>query len=528
MANPSIFITQPIKTDTRNEAGGVAYQRSPVEALTQFAMTGTFNDTFYVSAQTQLQAAKELVDQVPAEYLAKLAVYARQQGYMKDMPAFLLAALSSRDLSLTKQIFPLIVTNGKMLRNYVQMIRSGTTGRKSFGTALRRLIADWLLNSGTYRLLSTSVGNNPSLNDIIRMVHPKPMNAEQGALFAWFMKNLNAEQYDLLPPVVRALEAFRKDAAEEMPDVPFELLTSTDLTPRHWMEIAKRAPWQMTRMNLNTFARNDVFANPEITDVIVRRLTDSEQIKKSNVFPYQCLTAWKFATEERIPQKIRDALETILERSTENTPRLKGVTVILIDVSGSMNTPVTGVRLGASSKIMCSTVAALLGCSLAKVNPGTDVILFNHEVLSYRPREDNKERLVEKIAEIERRCGGGTNCGAAMQFVSQNYAPDQIIMISDNESWVDTRAYMKGSTDTVRYWHQIKARRPDVKLVCIDLTPNTTVQAPSRASNILNIGGFSDAVFKVLDAFCKEEWNPDFWINKVNSINLAGGVDNPN
>ena len=32
------------------------------------------------------------------------------------------------------------------------------------------------------------------------------------------------------------------------------------------------------------------------------------------------------------------------------------------------------------------------------------------------------------------------------------------------------------------------------KLICIDLQPNTTTQAPER-SDILNVGGFSDAVF---------------------------------
>ena len=38
------------------------------------------------------------------------------------------------------------------------------------------------------------------------------------------------------------------------------------------------------------------------------------------------------------------------------------------------------------------------------------------------------------------------------------------------------------------------------KLVCIDLQPYTTTQAPDR-SDILNVGGFSDAVFSVVAAF---------------------------
>ena len=42
------------------------------------------------------------------------------------------------------------------------------------------------------------------------------------------------------------------------------------------------------------------------------------------------------------------------------------------------------------------------------------------------------------------------------------------------------------------------------KLVCIDLQPYTTTQAPER-SDILNVGGFSDAVFKVVAGFMADD-----------------------
>ena len=42
------------------------------------------------------------------------------------------------------------------------------------------------------------------------------------------------------------------------------------------------------------------------------------------------------------------------------------------------------------------------------------------------------------------------------------------------------------------------------KLVCIDLQPNSTTQAPERG-DILNVGGFSDAVFGVVAAFLNDD-----------------------
>ena len=42
------------------------------------------------------------------------------------------------------------------------------------------------------------------------------------------------------------------------------------------------------------------------------------------------------------------------------------------------------------------------------------------------------------------------------------------------------------------------------KLVCIDLQPNCITQAPD-CSDILNVGGFSDAVFSVVAAFLADD-----------------------
>jgi 60 kDa SS-A/Ro ribonucleoprotein len=88
-----------------------------------------------VDGQKQLDEVNKLVQQVRPEFLARLAVYSRESAYMKDMSAYLLACLLKVDLNLFKTVFSRVVDNGKMLRNFVQIIRSGQVGRKSFGSA---------------------------------------------------------------------------------------------------------------------------------------------------------------------------------------------------------------------------------------------------------------------------------------------------------------------------------------------------------------------------------------------------------
>lgn len=64
-----------------------------------------------------------------------MAVYARQRGHMKDTPAWLAANLTQRDGRYLECSFPRVINNNMMLRNLVQIIRSGEVERRSMGEA---------------------------------------------------------------------------------------------------------------------------------------------------------------------------------------------------------------------------------------------------------------------------------------------------------------------------------------------------------------------------------------------------------
>ena len=59
---------------------------------------------------------------------------------MKDMPALLCAVLASRAPGLLAEVFDRVIDDGRMLRNFVQIMRSGVVGRKSLGTLPKRLV----------------------------------------------------------------------------------------------------------------------------------------------------------------------------------------------------------------------------------------------------------------------------------------------------------------------------------------------------------------------------------------------------
>jgi 60 kDa SS-A/Ro ribonucleoprotein len=517
MANKNLF--QTLKgmlipaTDAVNEENAPAYRFTPEHQLAQYAATGCLNSTFYASAQNQMETVLDLCNKVEAEFIALTAIYCRERGFMKDMPALLCAVLTMRDVKLFAEIFPRVIDNGKMLRNFVQIMRSGAVGRKSLGTAPRRCVREWLNARGDDAVFKASVGQSPSLADIVKMVHPKPKTASRKALYAYLIGK--AVEADALPELVRAFEAFKTGAIAEVPNVPFEMLTALELGTAEWEAIARNASWQMTRMNLNTFARHGVFDRPGLPQLIAARLRDAEAVRKARVFPYQLLAA-SVTVNEGVPRAVRLALEEAMEMATANVPRVEGKVYVCPDVSGSMQSPVTGYRKGSTTAVRCVDVAALVAAAVLRRNADAEVLSFECDVVKISLSAGASiMKNAEKLAKIG---GGGTNCSAPLRLLNKRQAKgDLVIFVSDNESWVD--AGRGRGTATMAEWQTFKARNPRARLVCIDIQPYGTTQAQER-DDILNVGGFSDQVFSVIAEFAAGRLNAAHWMNVIESVKL--------
>jgi len=510
------------KADTRNEAGGVAYSFSPLHALAQYASTGCLNSTFYASAEHQLAQVLALCDQVAPESIARVALYARQKGAMKDLPALLCAVLSVKSPEILAKIFDRVIDSPKMLRNFVQIIRSGAAGRKSLGTLPKRLILQWLEGRTDDQLFTGSVGNAPSLADVIKMVHPKPASASRAALYGYLI----GRDYDraALPGLVQQYEKFKRNTnlgAVMIPDVPFQLLTSLPLTAKDWRQIARNGSWQMTRMNLNTFVRHEVFQNPELIGVVANRLRNPRLIESAGAFPYQLLAAYLNVSEE-IPGPIRESLQDALEIAINNVPHINGKVYVFPDISGSMHSPLTGDRGGSTTKVRCVDVAALVAAAILRRNPTAEVIPFESQIVKcvLNPR-DTVMTNSQKLSSLP---AGGTNCCAPLKHLNDRKAKgDMIVYVSDNESWLDSPNYgqFNGSSasQTMKEWNVFKTRNPNAKMINIDIQPNATTQTVERA-DIINVAGFSDQVFHLIADVANNRTSENHWVQQIEAMTL--------
>lgn len=562
MANKSLFASltgRLPQANAVNEAGGRAYKLDPKHALAQVAATGTFGNAFYSTAETQLDEVLKLIDEVDDnQYLAKLALYAREKAFMKDMPAALLVALSVRDTELMHRVFDRVVDNGRVLRTVFQMIRSGQFKNKAgksrvgLSSSVQRAFQRWLNTASVGKLLSASIGNDPSLRDILRMARPTPKDNARRAMFGWLTdKSIDkwapATEADL-PVEVQALIAYRNSESEEaqaliaggLDNVRWDLLADAAKGPKVWAALARKMGPQALRMNLNTLLRHDVFNAERLSqsacnmvDYVADRIADESEIRRSKQFPYQYFAAYLNA-DDNVPQKIKTALHKAAEIACGNVPELPGPVVIGLDTSGSMSSAVTGHRgHGATSKMRCIDVAALFAAAILRRNPDSVVIPF--DTSAYDAKIDPNDSILSIAERLAKYGGGGTDCSLPLVAANQKHAKRKfagVVLVSDNESWIGTGRH--GSTGLMTAWEAFVANQRKLatqhqphgvshglvanpKLINIDLQPYQTVQACERA-DIMNIGGFSDSVFNVISAFLAD--NNQRFVAEVEEIEL--------
>lgn len=556
MTNKSLFTSTRTRTKgatatTRNAAGGRAFNSSAKQALAQITATNCFNGTYYVDAQANLEVAKQAALEVAKEdpeFVAKCAVYGRKKSYMKDMPAFLAVVLHEHDKTLFRRVFPTVIDNGKQLRNFINMARSGAvTGKKAnmSSGSIRHAIRDWFASKPSWVLFKASIGQDPSMRDILRMARPRPDSDEKAALFAymkgaefdekegvyrvWKRKNPNDKNsqmyvahqhsFESLPSIVQDYERFKASGGQgEVPKVDFRLVAHM-LSDEQWKEIARNAPWQMTQMNLNTFQRHGVFNDSELCEMIANRLRDPQAIEKARVFPYKLFQAYK--ETEGVPFEVRDALQDAVDVALNNVPKINGKVVVAVDTSGSMGCSVTGYRRGSTSKVRCVDQAALFASALFRQNREAKLMPFDTRV--HKCDLNPRDSVFTNADKLSRFGGGGTDCSSVLRELNaRRDKVDVVIFLSDYESWVDS-GYSWGygrSTGMLTEWEQLKRHNPNAVLVCIDLTPRANSQVTERPG-ILQVGGFSDQVFDVVANFVEAGTeSKNYWIDQIEKVEL--------
>jgi len=490
-------------------------------AFATYALTGVLLGTFRASDEARFERLAALAGGVGSELVAKTALACREASRTSDVPAFLVALLAARDTAVMTRVFPRVIDDGRTLRSFVEIVRSGVTGRKSFGSAPKRAIRSWFASRSPEAIFRQSIGHSPSMSDVIKMVRPPPRNdkgeadAVREALYGYLIgKSVNGLN---LPALARAFEAW-KHGEGPLPDVPFEMLATMPLRAADWRALAPKMSLREICRSLDLLLRHGVLDDAATVESLAARIADRDAIRRSRVMPYELFASVRRVTEaEAMPPVVVRALTRALEMSAEeNVPVVSGHLVVCPDLSGSMHSPaVRHPKTGAAGSIRCVDVAALVAAALlrrtgrASVLPFTDdVVAMDHPLVA----EGGVAANVERLAAIR---GGGTACAAPLRFLRERgISPDLVVFVSDKESWSELEAAMAED------WHHLRALSPKAKLVLVDVRGKDAPVPSAPRSDVLRVAGFSDAVFDVIAAFARGDLDDDAPLQRVEATPL--------
>jgi len=209
-------------------------------------------------------------------------------------------------------------------------------------------------------------------------------------------------------------------------------------------------------------------------------IADPERVKSSRQLPYRYLSAYKAAPSLRWGQ----ALEEALDLSTANVPKLRGRTLVLVDTSASMRTP-----LSDRSQVHYVEAAALFGVALARGAAKVDLYgfatgTFRHELAYGGSVLRQTTQLVNRVGEA----GHGTDIAGAVRATFNGH--DRVVILTDMQTLGHARYY--GAT-------QVADSVPaNVPLYAWNLAGYEASMMPTGSGNRHEFGGFSDSAFSIM------------------------------
>jgi 60 kDa SS-A/Ro ribonucleoprotein len=477
----------------KNNAGGAAYAQSPKLELVNLMLSNFLAGDMYRSEKDILKRVQSLITQIGDKaFLAKAALYARNEFGMRTMSHLVAGEMATQNVTSGtdwgKVFYDAIVYRVDDMMEIMGYYFESNP-KASLPAALKRGFASAIGRFDAYQLAKyRGESKSVKLVDVVRLVRPKPTrkNAEAlKALLEGTLKNENTWEAKI-SKAGQAGTAAEKAAARQ--DAWAELL------------LERRIGYLALVRNLTNIA-NDV--NDAAFEVALELLTDKQMILASKIFPFQLYTAfseiddnprsnyWGHSTnqESRITNKRRisklvDALGTAMEISLANLPKLEGKTLVAIDTSGSMSSPISD-----KGKTSMVEIAALFGIALAKATDA-DVISFN---TSAKYLSVPKSRsLLDQVRAVAAP-GGGTNFEGIFSTAG-NTKYDRIFILSDMQAWMQSYDHPRGALDAYK---TRSGANPYV--YSFDLHGHGTMQVPENDGKVIALAGWSEKIFDILD-----------------------------
>lgn len=465
-----------------NHEGFPAFHHSLPEQALQVLLTSTLSSTYYVDAERitgEISMVLKAASQHHPELLARSVVYARETGCLRLLPTLGTAYLSTTRPDLFARVFPRVVTTPRELCDLVSMCRRGAV-RKGLGRSVKRAMGRFLLDLSPYHFIKYG----RTLRPVLRLVRPRPETPEQALMLRILSRGIKAASVEELAGPFPQLAAWKRFLATgelaliEEGRLPYEAVVGARRpTLQMWHLLCRQLPQLALLRHLAMLERNFILDDKETRAYVCARFSDREAVRRSRVLPFRYYTAWS-AWRANWCTDVKDALAAGLEASLGNLPDLSGRICLAVDISGSMEMPVTE-----RSRIRLVDVAALLAAALARKAPErTRVIPFNHlpHPFELRPQES----VFSTLRRLAQMCRGGTDLAAPFRVLDEPV--DHYIGITDNMDWA--------GWGFLPAWRRYREAHPQAQAYLLTLAPYPELPAPENEPGVHFLYGWGESV----------------------------------
>lgn len=538
--------------------GEMAFKLKEKEELVSTMMTTFLQGAYYENESKIVERIKELVGKVDPRFVAKLAIYARNDGNLRAV-THLVAALLAKYVGgeeWGKRFYNKIVVRpddmSEIVAAYASLNGMGLNDIKKIPNAIKKGFKEALERLDAYQIDKYKMqGREVSLIDLVRLFHPKG-NEKNAEAYKRLVKGESlADLYDT--------KVFEKEMTKAGQTTMGASQDEKDEAKREAISAVLDNVKGMPIMNLLRNLRNILLYAPEKVNDACEQLTIEKKILNSRLLPFRFATAYAeiekmkyqdvetkrtssiaFESEvsrqkvsesefNTLKQNLLDAIEGAIEIACQNIPELEGNCAILVDDSGSMRGDAGGhSRVSAFSKTNTSMIAHLFASMMAWKQHDVYVGLFGDRLIKvpYRRRvkllDFNKESY-----KVGAECGGATEKGIYTfleQVVKEKKKIDNIIVFSDcqiGDGGSFTNWYGTNPNEIGTHFHELfkefRKVNPNANFIVVNLRQYGGTSVFDKSQRILNIAGWSERIFDNIKSSCKG-W--DAIIKEIEAIEI--------
>lgn len=391
--------------------GGEVFVKDLTEEWFNCLCSCMVEDRYYEPAEKQVVRYLDLTAKMAKaygyEFIAKATVYARNELGMRSISQMTAAWLNDKSFDRKRQFYKNFCHRADDVAEIFAAVDA--LGQKR-SHALVRGCGDYLSSLGAYSIDKYKLsGKAYNMFDCINICH-----ATSPAIDAY--KN------GVLPKCETWEQQISASKSEEEKAYAWcELLAEEKL--------GYLALLRNVRNILQTIEFLPKIVKIPYTKVLCDQLCNAEAIKKSLVFPYQIYTCYKTLVKSGLCDKeITKSLGYAFSVSIDNVPSFDGSTAVLLDVSGSMEDPISR-----NSAVSIKEAGAVFAVALALKNIGkVDVVKFGTKAkwaIGYT--YENVFEMIEAFAKNDG-CGYGTDTRKGFALLKKSYS--RIFIISDMQT----------------------------------------------------------------------------------------------